>query len=242
MKFDSYRDSTGFDSKSEIERAKLLAVFKSLREGQPQFSAGTMASWFTEVGLAAPNRWRLDRALRGSRAFIRADEKRFRVAAGTLREFREKFPEMASSDENVEVTSEDILPAPLYEGSRGYIESLGRQINRSYAEKLFDGCAVLMRRLLEILVILAFRAQGEEAAIEKNGVKASLEKILEAAKASPSLKLSRNTRGALDDFRTLGNFAAHRIEYTTRRADIDKVRLEYRGAIEELLYKAQVRT
>jgi len=60
------------------------------------------------------------------------------------------------------------------------------------------------------------------------------------AKASPKLKLSRNTKASLDDFRLLGNFAAHKIEYTTRRGDIDSLRLEYRGTIEELLYKAGV--
>lgn len=241
MKFETFQASTKFDGQSEIERAKLVAVYKRLREGKAEFSAGTMASWFKEAGLAAPNRWRLDRAMRASRHFIRTEGKGFQLSSGTLQEFRSLYSELESTDEIVEV-SEDVLPATLYEATRGYLESLGRQINKCYSERLFDGCAVLMRRLLEVLVILAFRSHGQESLIVRNDVHVSLERMLDTARSASFLSLSRSTREALDDFRILGNFAAHRIEYATRRSDIDGVRLKYRGAIEELLYKSGVRT
>jgi hypothetical protein len=55
---------------------------------------------------------------------------------------------------------------------------------------------------------------------------------------SAALSLSPATKACLDDFRIVGNFSAHKIYYNAKRADIKRVVLEYRAAIEELLYKA----
>lgn len=239
MQFEEFRKRTLLDSKGELERARLIAFYKSVSDGVIGFSAPTMRIWFTNAGFAAPNASRLGKSMRASRDFARVGKSEFRLTASSLSELTSEFP-LAQKTDTVVVDSDKILPSQLYEQSRGYIESLGRQINKSYSENLFDACAVLMRRLLEVLLILAFRHHGDEAAIEREGGHLSLEHIMSIAKTSSKLKLSRNTRGSLDEFRTLGNFAAHKIEYTTRRGDVDSVRLEYRGTIEELLYKAGV--
>jgi len=241
MLLEEFRSRALLDGKRELDRAKLLAFYHATHRGTRQFSAQTVRRWFTTAGFAAPNASRLARAMRGSREFLRVGEKEFRLSASCMDETSKKFPLDPRSDEVV-VLSGEILPPQLYENSRGYLEALGRQINRSYSENLFDACAVLMRRLLEILLILAFRHHEEEALIEQEGTHVSLERIIALAKTSPKLKLSRNTRSSLDDFRTLGNFAAHKIEYTTRRGDVDKVRIEYRGTVEELFYKAGIRS
>ena len=59
-----------------------------------------------------------------------------------------------------------ILPEPDYKSTRGYIESLAKQMNASYEHNLFDGCAVLMRRLVEILLVLSCRNLHIEAEIQ----------------------------------------------------------------------------
>jgi len=239
MQFEEFRRSSRLDSKGELERAKLIAFYKSLSNGVIEFSAPTMRVWFTNAGFAAPNSSRLGKSMRASHDFARVGKNEFRLTASSLSELIGEFP-LAPKTDVVIVDSDKVLPSQLYEQSRGYIESLGRQINKSYSENLFDASAVLMRRLLEVLLILAFRHHGAVAAIERDGRHLALEQIMSIAKASPKLKLSRNTKASLDDFRLLGNFAAHKIEYTTRRGDIDSLRLEYRGTIEELLYKAGV--
>jgi hypothetical protein len=240
MQFKDFRKSSGLDAKGELERAKLLAFYKAATAGVVGFSAATMGTWMTDAGFAAPNHSRLGRSMRSSRDFARLGKNEYRLTAGALGDLSTEFPD-AGKTESVVVDSDKILPSQLYEESRGYIQSLGRQINKSYSENLFDATAVLMRRLLEILLILAFRHHGEEAAIERDGKHLQLDQIMSIAKTSPKLKLSRNTRASLDDFRTLGNFAAHKIEYTTRRGDIDGIRVEYRGTVEELLYKSGVK-
>jgi hypothetical protein len=60
---------------------------------------------------------------------------------------------------------------------------------------------------------------------------------LKNAKNNTTLKLSRS-RFDYDDIRDLGNFASHKLEYNTKRKDIDDIRIRYRACIEELLYKS----
>jgi hypothetical protein len=52
--------------------------------------------------------------------------------------------------------SEMVLPHALVRGTRGYLERITNQINGCYEHGWFDGCAVMMRRLIETLIIEAF--------------------------------------------------------------------------------------
>ncbi len=121
--------------------------------------------------------------------------------------------------------------------------SLIKQINCSYENNIFDGCAVLMRRLLEILLILSYQEFGIDAAIkDASGNYKMLNPIIDNAVNNTSLGLSRNTKEHLDTFRKLGNFSAHKIYYNAKKKSIDQVMLDYRATIEELLYKSKLRT
>ena len=133
-----------------------------------------------------------------------------------------------------------MLPKTLYEGTkRQYIENIAKQINASFENNIFDGCAVLMRRLLEILLILTYQNLGIDSQIKDgNGNYHLLDKIISDAVQNPALSLSRTTKPHIEVFRQLGNFSAHRIEYNCRKQYIDEILLEYRAAIEQLLYKS----
>ncbi len=165
----------------------------------------------------------------------------FCLHAITIDELQLKFPGIHSTCE--EVVSEDtVLPSPIYLNTRGFIESLAKQINASFENNIYDGCAVLMRRLLEICIILSFENLKIDSEIrDGSGNYMPLEAIMSHAKSSSTLKLSRDTRAIMDDFRTLGNFSAHKIYYNCRRDDLKTVLKSYRAAIEELLYKAGIK-
>jgi hypothetical protein len=136
-----------------------------------------------------------------------------------------------------------ILPPIDYEKTYGYIERLAQQVNACYEHNLFDGCAVLMRRLVEILLILSYRKLQIESAIkDSDGNYLMLERISADAKNNTKLDLSRNSKSSLDVFRELGNFSAHKIEYTCRREYIKERIQSYRALIAELLHKAGLRT
>ena len=117
------------------------------------------------------------------------------------------------------------------------------QINASYEHNLFDACAVLMRRLLEVLLIHSYQHRSLESKIlAPEGSFKELKAIIADATSTGDLALSRNTKTCLDSFRVLGNFAAHKITYNTTRDDIKNIALDFRATVEELLYKAGLRT
>jgi hypothetical protein len=227
----------------EIEKVRLLSFFFFKTANNKDFTVADVLSWFSRLSLPAPNRTRLVNALRSSKAFTKGiAEGTWRLHAIELDELQGLYPGLASTSEEV-ISDDTILPHALYAGTRGFIESLARQINASFEYNIFDGCAVLMRRLLEVLLILSYEHSNIEKSIQDaDGNYRMLEAIVADAKSNSVLRLSRNTKSGLDAFRVLGNFSAHKIYFNCRRSDLTRVTAEYRAMIEELLYKAGIRT
>ncbi len=116
---------------------------------------------------------------------------------------------------------------------------MAQQINSAYENNLFDACALMMRRLLEILIIHCFESEGIEDQIkDSDGSYQNLKSLINKAKSKPEIKLSSDVKKDIDQFRELGNLSAHRVKYNCRRDDIRPLRLGYRAVIEELLYAA----
>jgi hypothetical protein len=93
------------------------------------------------------------------------------------------------------------------------------------------------------MLILSYKHLHIESAIQNgDGSFMMLEGIISSAKTNPTLALSRNSKSSLEVFRQLGNFSAHKIEYTCRREYIQPHIQEYRAMFVELLYKAGIRT
>ena len=62
------------------------------------------------------------------------------------------------------------LPCDLFASTRGSIERVVEQINRSYDVELWDCTAVMCRRLLETLIIETYEKAGRAADIkDKDG-------------------------------------------------------------------------
>lgn len=145
------------------------------------------------------------------------------------------------NDEKI-IESQTILPEKLYSNTRNYIEQLSKQINASYENNLFDCTAVMMRRLMEVLIILMFQnKQIENKILDKKGNNyVNLEKMIKIANSEKIFKLSKNTQQDMDIFRELGNLSAHKIWYNSTKKDIETLILRYRAMIEELMYKANI--
>ncbi|MDG2989424.1 hypothetical protein L3556_00535 [Candidatus Synechococcus calcipolaris G9] len=231
-------EKTNLLTQTEIDKVRLLAFYHHVHQEDFEFSVDLICGWFEDLGLHKPNKSRLKQNLSKSRCFVKGKEQEsFRLHASELKSLKEEHSFISEKSEEIEAT-DTILPDSLYENTRGYIESLSKQINASYENNIFDGCAVLMRRLLEICLIHSYEHQGIDTEIrDSNGNYKMLSDIVSNAINNPKLSLSRNTKSCLENFRAIGNFSAHKIYYNARRSDIQKVILEYRAAIEELLYK-----
>ena len=147
-----------------------------------------------------------------------------------------------SNEETIE-QNESILPKVLYQDTRGPVERLAAQINASYEHNLYDCCAVMLRRLMEVLLVLAFQNLDKENLIidKKRQHHISLDGMIKAANSCKELALSSNTKKDMSIVKDLGNYSAHKIWYNCTKKDIEPIIIKYRAIIEELLYKAGIR-
>ena len=167
-------------------------------------------------------------------------ENTFRLHANFVRTLEVKFPQLSEKSQDV-VEAGTMLPEVDYQKTRGYIESLAKQINASYECNLFDGCAVLMRRLVEILLILSYRHLKIEAIIQdNNGNFQMLERMIGDAKANSALGLSRNGKKVSIRF---GNWAISATRSSTPAvANTSALTSKSIGPLVELLHKSGIRT
>jgi len=237
---DQFASASDLDSLLEVDKVCRLAFFHLKAQHIEEFTVRDASQWLISAGYAAPNQTRLEGKLRESRSTIKG-QRGWRLRVDFVKDLDAKFPAVSARPQEV-VDAGSLIPEVDYGRTRGYVESLAKQINASYEHNLFDGCAVLMRRLVEVLLILSYRKLNIESAIHDNsGNYEMLEKIVNNAKTNSILGLSRNSKSSLDIFRQLGNFSAHKIEYMCRREYIQPHIQEYRALVVELLHKAGLR-
>jgi len=137
-------------------------------------------------------------------------------------------------------TNEFILPHAMVRGTRGYIERVVFQINGCYEKGWFDGCAVMMRRLIETLIIECFEKHTIAHKIKNatTGDFLHLQDLVDKAIKEPSWNLGRNAKQALPKLKSIGDQSAHSRRYTAHREDIDKLSRDFRVVCQELIYLA----
>lgn len=138
--------------------------------------------------------------------------------------------------------SDSVLPRVLFAGTRGYIERVVDQINKSYDGELWDCCAVMCRRLFETMIIEAY-----EHARRANEIKGAdghflmLNGLIAFLEGDSTIHLGRNAKKGLKDFKQLGDLSAHNRRFNAERNDLDRLRDGLRVAAEELLHLAGLR-
>jgi hypothetical protein len=127
----------------------------------------------------------------------------------------------------------------LSQANRGYLVTVGRQMNGCFSQGWYDASAVMMRRLLEIVIIEAFEAKGLSAKIrDTSGNYVYLSELISLSLKEGSWALSRNCKKSLPTLRDAGHNSAHGRYYHARREDLDGLRQGCRIVVEEFLHHA----
>jgi hypothetical protein len=136
--------------------------------------------------------------------------------------------------------NEFVLPHALVKGTRGYIERVVFQINGCYEKGWFDGCAVMMRRLIETLIIECFEKHRIADKIKNapNGDFLFLRDLIDKLLQEPTWNLGRNAKQALSKLKDVGDQSAHSRRFNAHREDIDKIAQDFRTVCQELIYLA----
>lgn len=240
MKVEAFCESADLVGKNKLEQVKILTYYHLKKTDRSVFYTDNLEDWFSSLNLPKPNKSRILTRIRKSSNFIKGPgDKSFKLHAKAIQSLDEEFDDLGEPTEEVE-SFDTIIPSSVYSDTRGYIERLAKQINASYESNIFDGCAVLMRRLVEVLIILAYKNLGIDSEIKRNGGFVGMKSLINKSIKNNKLDLSKDSKDCMDRFRQLGNFSAHKIHYNCRRTYIQETIPEYRALVEELLHKADL--
>jgi hypothetical protein len=241
MKISDFIEKTSLNSKSEPERAKLVCFYAYKETGKITFNMNDIADLLVNCGFSKPNLSRLKNSiLKGkNKVFISSKlDNNLEFIPAILENLIKEYGMLWNDTVTIESSSE-VIDEVKFCGKREYLSKLIKQINSSYKHNCYDACAVLMRRLFEVLLVLTFQHNHIENKIKEpsgNGYY-MLERIVSIAQNDSTLKLSRN-KIKYDTFRQVGNFSAHSITYTAGAKDIDDIKIDYRVMLEELYNKS----
>jgi hypothetical protein len=227
---------------TEVGYAIALLWYFDMMEGRPELRPAFLAEMINDLSLRRRvNVTRLGRQLLASRDVMRGKEMgtvRLRVASRSR--LSSSYTEIAGT---VVAPENDryIIPTGLFENTRPYLETLVIQINGTYQRGFYDACAVMCRRLLECLLLLAFeRAEKGEVIRDASGEYLAFADIIGLASSNKHIKLARGAAAVMGKIDNVGDLAAHHPTYTTRRKDIDDQRLAFARVISELTRLAEI--
>lgn len=242
MQILKYIEKTFLGDKPEAERAALLCYYHYKETGIEVFQMSEILSLFESCGFNKPNSSRLKEKLtKGkNKAFLLSKDNKGAISFipavfQTIdREYKGLWDDTITIDSNNELIEE-----VKFCGKRSYLDRLIQQINFTYGHNCYDACAILLRRLFEVVLVLAYQNNGLEACITKaDGTHKMLEGIVKDAVQNVQLGISTRISKNFDSFREVGNNSAHSITYTAGKLDIDNIFPEYRVMLEDLYNRA----
>lgn len=237
-----YKIKTELDSKTQPEQAKFICYYQFKENDITTFSMMDINKWFIEFGFRQINTSRLkDSLLKGkNKTFIysHGNKNLIEFVPIQLDILESEYSHLWTNTEIIESNSE-LLDETKFCGKRGYLTKLIKQINVSYRNNCYDACAVLLRRVFEIILVLCFQNFNIENEITRpDGSHLMLEGISRVATGNTTLNISKRITDNFESFREVGNNSAHNITYIASKKDIDDIARDYRVMLEDLYNKA----
>lgn len=230
-----------YDEICEVEKAEAICFYAYKEKGISSLSMTEVVSMMLECGSGTPNRSRLKANLLKRRS-VRADthgKNSFCLTERGKQLLNKAYGALWIDNETIQ-SDGTLLDEGLFCGKRDHLDRFIQQINHCFENNCFDAAAVLMRRLMEIALILAFEAQGHGTQIkDRNGQYLMFNGLAQKAIGGQYLGLSRE-KDHLEQIKLLGNYSAHGLSFTARKKDIECLRLPYRILLESLFRLAKL--
>lgn len=240
MKQIDFKQAVGLDDQKQVDQAVLICYYHYKETGEAQFEPKGIQTLFSDFGFNAINVSRVKKALleKHKMRIIKGMQSTLEFIPTVLQELESLHASLWHDTESIESNSE-LIDESKFCGKRGFLNKLIKQINHSYSHNCYDACAVLMRRLFEVLLVLTYQKTGNEAAILKpDGTHLMLEGIVKDAVQNKGLGIPARISRNFDAFREVGNNSAHSITYTAGQKDITDIQRDYRVMMEDLYNRA----
>ena len=227
-----------FRQLSDPEKIKLFAWYVHRAIKHDRFATGDIRSCYDTLHLSVPNISEcLSRLNARSPRVVLKDGRGFYLEGHVRAAFDADY--LSLVEERVVEVDGHLLPDSMIKGTK-YIEKLGWEINGCYQYKFYDGCVVLMRRLIESLLIEAFVKAGHVDEIRHANEFVMLDRIIGVAKTKKFISLARGSDKILDDIKYAGDRAAHSRTYVTLETDVKELIPRFRTIVTELMTLADI--
>ncbi|MGN0961919.1 MAG: hypothetical protein ACI4PF_06970 [Christensenellales bacterium] len=132
--------------------------------------------------------------------------------------------------------SDELFPKSIFDKTRGYLVNISKQAINCYDLGLYDACAVMLRKLLEILIIECFeRYKIDNKIKDKNGDFLYLKDLLKNLISETSWNIGRNQKSGFEKIKKFGDLSAHNRRYCANKNDIDNLKGDLRLCYQELV-------
>ncbi|PKM39464.1 MAG: hypothetical protein CVV04_10680 [Firmicutes bacterium HGW-Firmicutes-9] len=238
MKLLDFIEATNASNQPEAKRATLVCYFEYKENQTSSFSMNDISTMLQHAGYCAPNKSRLNNALvKTQKAFLSDSKGNLTFRPAALQQLDREYAQLWNDCITVESSSE-LIDEVKFCGKEHSIDSLIKQINHSYNANCYDACAVLMRRVFEILIVFTYQKFGISSEIkDTHGNYHQLETLVNKIINNSTIDLGRIKK----DFhliRQVGNYSAHSLTYIAGKKDIDDINLKYRVMLDELFSKS----
>jgi hypothetical protein len=135
------------------------------------------------------------------------------------------------------IPTNNYFPLEIFNNTRGYLKAISTQAAGCYDNGLYDGCSVMTRKLLEVLIIEAFERYKIAFKIKNpNDNFFYLSDLIDSFRNETSWNIGRNAKDSLPKLKKMGDLSAHNRRYIANKVDVDKLKDDLRIVLEELIH------
>lgn len=242
MELSQYRQIVNLNKLTELDACKYLVYFHYKYEGNIETDFSTIKDELKSFRGGNINFSRLKSNITKSKLFIKGKSKNSITLNRKYIEIVEKeISELLKNLDNEDTIDENksIVPSSYFNIKYKYLLKLFKQINCCYENNCFDATALLMRRLMEVLLILNFQYFRIENLILKSSNEVmykNLSEIIDITRSNAiTLHIDKEMSKSLLTFKELGNYAAHKTTYNVHKQAISEQITNYQILIQQLL-------
>lgn len=227
---------THFDELSSSSQIDFFAYFLLIEQKNDGFTAKEIALCFDYLHLPPYSNipsYLASKSKGQNKKYIKKNTNRYYIE----RRFKQQLDEQIGSPTLPSNVHSDFFPIELFDNTRGYLKTIANQTLASYNKGIYDGCSVLTRKLIEILIIECFERHSIDNLIKTSeGNFYYLSDLITEFLKEPKWNIGRNARLSLPKIKNIGDKSAHNRRYIARKNDIDGIKENIRTVIEELIH------
>lgn len=230
--------------KSNAEKALLVLWYHDRSQSDVAMTSGRLATILVDYHVGTPNSTILARQIRETK-LANESKQGFWLKPGSRKMIHGWLPPSIEGMQPEMDHAAGYLPEAVWIGTRVYVESVCKQFNGCFRAAYYDAALVMLRRLLETLVIEAYEHLDLQDKIQDDsGNNLMFGKLVDRATGKAShtgLKISRNTKNALEAVKALGDRSAHDRRFNACAADLTKIQFDVRSGTQDLIELASLK-